>query len=320
MDGINTRSAVHVISTEVSGSERNEEIFIANTSCHFERSEAEPRNLLTCKPLYNRKPVITSRRVAPFCLSLQKGEFNVPPGVTRQQDTSLLYAGEYFDPAPQMYNNRARWYNPYNGRFNRTDDYAGNTQDPQSLHKYLYVHNNPVNGIDPSGMFFGGITSVISSISISTWTRTKDISVSLYAKYKMMNKARMLAVFANGSINAAINVYSGPESVSRKMRAAIGFTAGAVESWLITYEIMSPWIANSIGAAIQSTANEAASSDEFFTRKTLRNIASTVVINGLASAALQGYDGGAKEEIEKFLIVLDLNLWTGLWQRALDTF
>ena len=25
---------------------------------------------------------------------------------------------------------------------------------PMSLHKYTYVHNNPVNAIDPSGMFF----------------------------------------------------------------------------------------------------------------------------------------------------------------------
>jgi hypothetical protein len=45
-------------------------------------------------------------------------------------------------------------YNPINGAFNRVDPYAGNMQDPQSLHKYAYVHNNPVNGIDPSGEVF----------------------------------------------------------------------------------------------------------------------------------------------------------------------
>ncbi len=47
---------------------------------------------------------------------------------------------------------RARWYNPSNGLFNRIDPYAGNNQDPQSLHKYLYCHANPINGIDPSGL------------------------------------------------------------------------------------------------------------------------------------------------------------------------
>ena len=33
------------------------------------------------------------------------------------------------------------------------DSFAGSPQDPQSLHKYLYAHNNPVNNIDPSGRF-----------------------------------------------------------------------------------------------------------------------------------------------------------------------
>ena len=66
--------------------------------------------------------------------------------------TSLLYSGEMFDTDAQHYYNRARWYNPANGRFNRLDPYSGNNQDPQSLHKYLYCHANPFNGIDPSGL------------------------------------------------------------------------------------------------------------------------------------------------------------------------
>jgi hypothetical protein len=42
------------------------------------------------------------------------------------------------------------------------DDYSGNYSDPQSLHKYLYCHANPVNRRDPSGMI-----SVIESITIA---------------------------------------------------------------------------------------------------------------------------------------------------------
>jgi len=67
--------------------------------------------------------------------------------------TSLLYAGEQFDTDLQQYYLRARFYDPLNGRFNRTDPFAGSPQDPQSLHKYLYCHANPVNNIDPSGNF-----------------------------------------------------------------------------------------------------------------------------------------------------------------------
>ena len=66
--------------------------------------------------------------------------------------TSLLYAGEHFDTDSQNYYLRARWYDSLSGRFNRMDPYAGNNQDPQSLHKYLYAHCNPVMNIDPSGL------------------------------------------------------------------------------------------------------------------------------------------------------------------------
>ena len=56
-----------------------------------------------------------------------------------------------------MYYLRARWYDAAAGRFNRMDPFAGNTQDPQSLHKYLYCHANPVNGIDPTGELLGDL-------------------------------------------------------------------------------------------------------------------------------------------------------------------
>jgi len=49
------------------------------------------------------------------------------------------------------------------------DPYAGNTSDPQSLHKYLYCHANPVNGIDPSGREFNLITT-LKAISIRILT------------------------------------------------------------------------------------------------------------------------------------------------------
>jgi RHS repeat-associated protein len=68
-------------------------------------------------------------------------------------ETSLLYCGEQFDPALQMYNLRARYYDPSNGRFNQRDTFEGDSFDPQSLHKYAYAHCDPVNTTDPRGEF-----------------------------------------------------------------------------------------------------------------------------------------------------------------------
>ncbi|MDR2409001.1 MAG: RHS repeat-associated core domain-containing protein, partial [Bacteroidales bacterium] len=65
--------------------------------------------------------------------------------------TEFLYSGEQFDSKIGQQYLRARYYDPATGRFNRLDPFFGNLNDPQSLHKYLYTHADPVNGIDPTG-------------------------------------------------------------------------------------------------------------------------------------------------------------------------
>ena len=80
--------------------------------------------------------------------------------------TKLLYAGEMHDSTAAQYYLRARWYSPATGRFNRMDPFPGNNHDPQSLHKYLYAHCNPINNIDPSGEQLGGGTYSLSEILI----------------------------------------------------------------------------------------------------------------------------------------------------------
>jgi RHS repeat-associated protein len=65
--------------------------------------------------------------------------------------TEFLYSGEQFDSKIGQQYLRARYYDPATGRFNRLDPFFGNLTDPQSLHKYLYVHVDPINGTDPSG-------------------------------------------------------------------------------------------------------------------------------------------------------------------------
>ena len=69
------------------------------------------------------------------------------------KDTTLGYCGEQFDEILQMYNLRARYYNPGTGRFKQRDTFVGDAFDPQSMHKYIYSKCEPVNGIDPAGGF-----------------------------------------------------------------------------------------------------------------------------------------------------------------------
>lgn len=103
----------------------------------------------------------------------QLSNFSNPPLM------NLLYAGDTWDSDLDFYYNRARWYDPTVGRFNRMDPFAGNNRDPQSLHKYLYVHCNPVNGIDPTGEFFTSIGAMSSTAWQATLRKIDWVKVSV---------------------------------------------------------------------------------------------------------------------------------------------
>ncbi len=81
------------------------------------------------------------------------------PATTR---TEFLYSGEQFDAKIGQQYLRARYYDPTTGRFNRLDPFFGNTTDPQSFHKYLYTHVDPVNGVDPKGEFVIAIAMAVA--------------------------------------------------------------------------------------------------------------------------------------------------------------
>jgi RHS repeat-associated protein len=97
--------------------------------------------------------------------------------------TSLCYCGEQYDSTLQMYNLRARYYSPDNGRFNQRDTFEGYNDDPQTLHKYLYCGDDPVNGIDPSGrQGLVGVLVAIACIAIIAVALVQVIGF-LYAGY-----------------------------------------------------------------------------------------------------------------------------------------
>jgi len=79
--------------------------------------------------------------------------FGIQLEQTGSTENAYRYCGEYFDVDLGFYYLRARHMNPQTGRFWTMDSYEGNSFDPISLHKYLYCHADPVNGIDPSGLY-----------------------------------------------------------------------------------------------------------------------------------------------------------------------
>jgi RHS repeat-associated protein len=103
-----------------------------------------------------------------------------------------LYSGEQFDSKIGQQYLRQRYYDPTTGRFNRLDPFFGHLNDPQSLHKYLYTHANPVNGIDPSGQF-AGVIGIGISLAVGCFNQSRGAATNLGAYATVYSKLQALA-------------------------------------------------------------------------------------------------------------------------------
>ena len=74
---------------------------------------------------------------------------------TRRTPTGIQYrfgfTGEQRDAETGFIYLRARYYEPAVGRFVSKDPFPGFLDDPESLNRFAYVSNNPLNYVDPSG-------------------------------------------------------------------------------------------------------------------------------------------------------------------------
>jgi RHS repeat-associated protein len=123
--------------------------------------------------------------------------------------TEILYTGQWYDFDSDQYYLRARWYDSSNGRFNRLDPFMGNRWDPQSLHRYLYVYNNPINSTDPYGLFT--LSDISHAISIgSKIYNFVDISLSVKKYAKEFTEGVSLGQIAfDAGLNIAVNYAGG---------------------------------------------------------------------------------------------------------------
>ncbi len=87
---------------------------------------------------------------------------NIWGNVENKQETMsnpFLYAGEIYDEELGLIYLRARYYDPNDGWFITEDTYKGQVDNPLSLKRYTYVHNNPLSNVDPTGNWSTQITA-----------------------------------------------------------------------------------------------------------------------------------------------------------------
>jgi RHS repeat-associated protein len=77
-----------------------------------------------------------------------------------------MFAGRRFDMEIGLYYNRARYYNPFTGRFLQTDPigYGG------GMNMYAYCRNNSLNYIDPSGL----LRNQLPDESLTGYVKTEE--------------------------------------------------------------------------------------------------------------------------------------------------
>ncbi|MFZ5968694.1 MAG: RHS repeat-associated core domain-containing protein [Bacillota bacterium] len=83
--------------------------------------------------------------------------FGNPTLTIQSYSNAIRYAGEFMDEETGLYYLRARYYDPYVGRFISEDSYWGEDTNPLSLNLYVYANNDPIQFVDPTGHWSGSV-------------------------------------------------------------------------------------------------------------------------------------------------------------------
>ncbi|WP_040950108.1 RHS repeat-associated core domain-containing protein [Gorillibacterium massiliense] len=89
--------------------------------------------------------------------------FGNPTLTIEAYSESIRYAGEFYDAEVGLYYLKARYYDPYIGRFISQDSYRGENRNPLSLNLYTYCFNNPITYVDPTGHAAGSVVDYLKS-------------------------------------------------------------------------------------------------------------------------------------------------------------
>jgi RHS repeat-associated protein len=90
--------------------------------------------------------------------------------------SAYRFTGQEFDPEYHLYNYNARLYDPIMSRFITPDTIIPNPYNPQSMNRYSYCLNNPLNYIDPSGH---------TSMTYDEWLAYMAMAQQAYSLYQV---------------------------------------------------------------------------------------------------------------------------------------
>jgi RHS repeat-associated protein len=191
-----------------------------------------------------------------------RNEVTTSPG---HQVTSYLFTGKELD-STGLYYYGARYYDPDIGRFITADTIVQSPYDPQSLNRYSYCRNNPINYIDPTGHNWwkniAGIVGAVVGTIVGIVTANPLLGMLLYS-----------AIAASGQSgsygrNFGINFAS----------CLAGYVVGAAAGGIASNYFSGNFLPGLIGSAVGGAAGGAA--------------ASAMLGGDVGTGALAGFAGG----------------------------
>ena len=128
--------------------------------------------------------------------------------------TGFGFNAEWYDAATGMQNLRARQYEPAMMRFAQKDILRGWISSPLSLNRYMYVLNDPISYVDPSGAFAMSRTIQSGSFEITLTVRKAGKSyadpfemIDVFSVFTGMSASEFVATMTNKEITALWNDY-----------------------------------------------------------------------------------------------------------------
>ena len=213
---------------------------------------------------------------APFGTT-RTSEVIANPEGTKQSPTNYLFTGKELDKTG-LYYYGARYYDPFIGRFITADTIVQAPYDSQSLNRYAYCRNNPINYIDPTGHFWwfipiiisivkgaiigslvGGIVAAATGTSISQGFLTGAISGAMFGAVGglgLQGLAHTAAFAAAGAASGAINSSITGGNVG--LGAAIGGISAGASEWIgVNVPFLNDSSLNGVGDLIGNSAKHA---------------------------------------------------------------
>jgi RHS repeat-associated protein len=117
---------------------------------------------------------------------------------------------------------RARYYDPAIGRFLSADPLVGAPSQPQTLNRYAYALNNPVNRVDPTGLASEGLGGGFNPLTLECLSFVlaiaATIAVTAFGPWGVLIGAALfattLAIDASQSDLAGVGIGAGAETTT----------------------------------------------------------------------------------------------------------